>query len=302
MLAPLCGPPSQLECSRELPARALFAACGRVDAPGVLELVRDLARSGMFSLSVGGLRRSIDEVSRAARVPLEDALDGLSGEVSFGYWSAGRIGWFPMMALAAGARQMRGPAEAMRGAHVVCARALAGDAVRVSLASSNSGEQIPPRAEICFVQYPHFRVPALRAPAFGLGDGRLWIGSDPRAVAELLRPRARRLADASGFRRLVRHLPSRRSCLVYVDVPAIVDRAFEPYARRVLKGLLPASGDAIRRTKMPPGQAIADHLEVAGLSLVPVAGGIRIDARTPMGAPLTVAAGVGIVVGALRGR
>ena len=147
-----------------------------------------------------------------------------------------------------------------------------------------------------------FRLPFVRSPASCVKDRRLFAATDAAAVRGLLLAEQGGLAETEGMKRLAAALPGKSRLWLYVDIPRIVDRAFEPYAPAVMERLWPGAFDRLDRGAMPSGSAIARHLRPAAVSMLAGADGLRIDAVTPAGLIPTVVSAAALLNGVLPAR
>jgi hypothetical protein len=273
-----------------LPSQTLIAFAGKAD---MAMLVRQL--SGAMGLGdASPSRRCGRSLADAAKEfvdgPLQVLADQTSGEIALAYWSAARVNFSPMAGMAAQLRDQTSGGDPAERIMASLTAVLGGRARRALIGDSPDGR----RFVMNYVEGASVRLPLLRSPACGRLDGVLLAASDPRGVLDLESETGPRLSAADGFVALLSELPQTRSCVLYVDVPRIVDRAFEPYARLALATLLP--GTNVGRDRLPSGAAIAAHLSPSGLSLIGHRDGLRISASTPAGLPLT--AGAAALIGA----
>lgn len=283
------GPGVDLDAARRLPAGTMMAAFGHLDGRA---RAREVSRAGA---EVAGLlpQPLAGLVASAAGAPLTRAAGAVKGEAAVAMWNAGRMGWFPAAAVVAETPERAGAEAGLRRLWASLASGLGG---RLQVHSVRR-EAEPARAiDLYFVENPGILIPVIGSPAY-VFDGRTLIVATTATTAREIVEESGGVASTAGFRAVLADLPERRSGLAYVDVPALVRWALEPYAPAVLEALVPGAASRLDRSKVPPGRAVAHHLRPAGGSSVDLGPGVRIDAVTPIGLPLVGA----IVCRALAG-
>jgi hypothetical protein len=216
--------------------------------------------------------------------PVASLAGGGAGEFACGLWSATRVNWFPMLG---GALEAVDDARASRAAAEIVsslAAATGGRTMRYRVGATASSEA----AGVAYVDGPRVRAPLVTSPACGSIARTLLCTGDARGVRELVRGRARSFARSACYRDVAARLRAPRGLLVVADLPAIVDRAFEPYARLAIARIF--AGARVERAELPPGAFVGRHLEAVGASFMVEPDAIRVSSVTPAGLALTVGA------------
>lgn len=282
LLRELGGAPTDLSAAEMLPERTLAAAFGRAHGGMLLQW---LGWSTRFGLAPFGeeLSRRLSELLVHLGVTPEVLSQLARGESAIAFWSAGRVGWFPRVAAVTEVPS----AEKLESVLIPAWR---------KLASALGGRFVEFGAHFCLVDDASVRYPFFTSPAWALVEGqspskRFVIASgDASAVKELAEPTGKRLKDNPRWKTLLERLPVKRSSMLYVDTTALVERAFEPYAPKVISIFLPGASRWLPPGSVPAGELLARHLEAIGLSYADDPMGARLDAVTPAGLAITLGA------------
>ena len=217
--------------------------------------------------------------------PLDRASRGLRGRAAVAVWNAGRVGWFPVAAVAMDVPDRTTLEPDLRRFWQSLASGLGGT-LRVHR-GRRAGD--PPGAlDLHFVERPKVFISSVGSPAYAFDGATLVAGTTAIAVRDALEE-SRGLGSNERFTRLLAELPEGKSRLVYVDVPTLADRGLEPYAPAALEALIPGASSWLDRSNVPPGRGVEPHLRPAGASAAQAPEGVRIDAVTPAGLPLVAA-------------
>ncbi|MHC5057567.1 MAG: hypothetical protein ACYTKD_23065 [Planctomycetota bacterium] len=269
----LGGSPVGLGPASRMPPETILAAFGNVDG-------RDLAKLLSDPRALRGAPKSLLLLlSLLGRGSARSVLEGVRGEAAVAAWNDGRVGWFPRLALVASIEDRAGTERTI-------------EAAWRSLAARMRGRFLPRRGRwtsdpsrevtVGFVDGPEVFIPIVGSPAYGLDGDTLVAATSAMAVCRFMEEPAG-LAATEGFRSLLAELPPERSAFVYVNVETLVERALEPHGLSVLEALAPGLSERFDRERLPPGEAAARHLGLAGVSAVRAGDGIRVDAVTPTG-------------------
>jgi len=286
-LSLLVGPETGLLGASLLPERTLAAVFGQADGGMVARLLETFARRGVVPFGEETARR-LAGLAAASGLSSETLSRLVSGEFCLALWSAGRVGWFPRVGLAAETASPEALEPVLVSAWQGLASVLGGRFQELVLGEGGSAVRMR-LVDAAAVRYPFLGSPAW-AVARPAGGGRAFLvaSGDALAAKELACPGGARLESNPRWKALLERLPARRSGLVYVDLPTIVERGFEPYAPAVLARLVPGASVWLRPGSVPPGSVVARHLEACGGSSRAEGDGVRLDAATPAGLALTL--------------
>ncbi len=282
LLRDLCGSGIDLDAAARLPAKTLMATFGAIDGRGLARQISSLAKAAARQSRPTGLARLLVAV---AGEPLDRAARGLRGRAAVAVWNAGRVGWFPVAALAMDVPDRAALEPDLRRFWQSLASGLGG-ALRVHKgrrAADPSGA-----LDLYFIERPRLFISSLGSPAYAFDGTTLVAGTTVIAVRDALQE-SRGLRSDERFTSLLAELPDGKSRLVYIDVPTLAERALEPYAPAALEALVPGASAWLDRSKVPSGRVVESHLRPAGASAAEAPEGVRIDAVTPAGLPLVAA-------------
>ncbi|MHC4506328.1 MAG: hypothetical protein ACYTFI_23785, partial [Planctomycetota bacterium] len=282
LLHNLCGSGIDLDAAARLPAKTIVATFGAVDGRPLAREVSGLAQRTARQSRPTGLARVLLAV---AGEPLDRAARGLRGKAAVAVWNAGRVGWFPVAALAMDVPDRPALEPDLRRLWQSLASGLGG-ALRVHKgrrAADPSGA-----LDLYFIERPRLFMSSLGSPAYAFDGTTLVAGTTAITVRDALEE-SRGLRSDAKFTSLLAELPDGKSRLVYIDVPTLAERALEPYAPAALEALVPGARAWLDRSKVPPGPVVEPHLRPAGASAAEAPEGVRIDAVTPGGLPLVAA-------------
>jgi len=263
-----------------LPGRSLAVVAASGDVRRLVEVLAAALGSQPASPVRTTSARILASLRLVVSGPLATVARHATGTVACAVWSAGRITWYPMAGLVAPTESGEAARQEVHDAVSELARATRGR-TRAYRPRGTAGPTVVEYVERGYLFLPLAPAPALAAVASGI-----IAGGDPRSVASLARA-GERLAASRRFTGVRKALPDRCAVALYIDLPRVVDRAFEPYARLVLSRMMP--GTRLSRGDLPAGAVVGRHLSGVGLSIQPVKSGMRIYSITPAGSVATIA-------------